>query len=114
VNLKVQEAESAGSCPVASNHMSDINITYSVDCHQDRSKETVQSMLLALEDKYAIKHEFINEQECALTGSGVTGQLTLEDKVINIHAKLGFFMLPFKSVIETEIINKLNEYFNNH
>ena len=91
--------------------MSEINITYPLDCHKDHSKKTVLSMLNALEEKYAIKHEFINEQECTLSGSGVSGQLNLENNSIEIYAKLGFFMTPFKSTIETEILNKLNEYF---
>ncbi len=94
--------------------MSEINITYPVDCHKDHSKETVQAMLHALEDKYGIKHQFVDEHECTLSGSGVSGQLTLEDDGIEIYAKLGFFMMPFKSIIETEIINKLNEYFATH
>ena len=94
--------------------MSEINITYPLDCHKDHSKETVELMLHALEEKYAIKHEFINEQECTLSGTGVSGQLTLEEADIKIYAKLGFFMLPFKSTIETEIVNKLNEYFAKH
>jgi len=94
--------------------MSEINITYPVDCHKDHSKVTVQSMLHALDEKYSIKHEFVNEHECTLSGSGVSGQLTLEDDGIEIYAKLGFFMIPFKRIIETEIINKLNEYFATH
>lgn len=94
--------------------MSEINISYPLDCHKDHSKKTVQSMLHALQQKYAIKHHFTNEHECTLSGSGVSGKLTLEDDGIEIHAKLGFFMMPFKSVIESEIINKLDEYFASH
>ena len=94
--------------------MSEINITYPLDCHKDHSKETVQSMLHALEEKYGIKHNFVDEHECTLSGSGVSGNLTLDDDGIEIYAKLGFLMMPFKSVIETEILNKLNEYFATH
>lgn len=94
--------------------MSEINITYPLDCHKDHSKETVQKLLSALEEKYAIKHQFINDQACTLSGTGVSGQLTLEEDGISIYAKLGFFMTPFKSIIETEIINKLNESFAAH
>ncbi len=95
--------------------MSDIKIHYPLDCHIDHSKETVQGLLVALEEKYAIKHKFIDEHECELKGSGVTGKLQLLEDCIDISAKLGFFMLPFKSIIETEIISKLNEKFQaNH
>ena len=94
--------------------MSEINIHYPLDCHKDHSKKTVQHLLVALKDKYSINHEFINDHQCTLSGSGVKGQLTLADDGIEIFAKLGFFMLPFKSIIETEIINKLNEYFATH
>ena len=91
--------------------MSEINISYPLDCHIDDSKETLQMLLDALEQKYAIKHEFIDEHACKLSGSGVNGQLTFDESSIEIHARLGFFMIPFKTVIETEIINKLDESF---
>lgn len=91
--------------------MSDIEINYPLDCHIDHSKDTVQSLLTALEDKYSIKHEFTDEHHCKLSGSGVSGQLQLKEDCIDISVQLGFFMLPFKSVIETELINKLNEKF---
>lgn len=91
--------------------MSEINISYPLDCHIDDSKETLLSLLHALEDKYAIRHEFISEHECNLSGSGVSGILTLDEESIEIHAKLGFFMIPFKTVIEAEIRNKLDESF---
>ncbi len=92
--------------------MSEINISYPLDCHIDHSKETLQSLLVALENKYSIKHEFTSDHECNLSGSGVSGQLTLDDDGIEIYAKLGFFMIPFKTVIEAEIMNKLEESFS--
>ncbi|TDR16276.1 polyhydroxyalkanoic acid system family protein [Marinicella litoralis] len=92
--------------------MSEINITYPLECHIDHSKQTLQTMLNALRDKYAIQHEFVTETECRLSGSGVTGNLLIKDDGIEIYAKLGFFMIPFKSVIENEINNKLDECFD--
>ncbi len=91
--------------------MSEINISYPLECHIDHSKETIQTLLNALENKYSIKHEFTSEHECTLSGSGVSGQLVLDDEGIEIYAKLGFFMIPFKTVIEAEIMNKLDESF---
>lgn len=93
--------------------MSDITINYPLECHIEHSKATVQALLEALEEKYAIKHEFIDEHACNLTGTGVKGQLQLLDDCIDIQAKLSFLMLPFKSVIEAEIISKLDEKFKN-
>lgn len=91
--------------------MSEININYPFDCHIAHSKETLKTMLKALEEKYAIQHQFESETECKLSGAGVNGQLTIHDDSIDIYAKLGFFMVPFKSMIEKEIIDKLNEHF---
>lgn len=91
--------------------MSEININYPLDCSIDHSKSTVQSLLNALADKYSINHEFIDEETCTLSGSGVSGQLSISAQGIDIYAKLGFFMIPFKSVIETEILAKLDESF---
>ena len=59
--------------------MSEINITYPLECHIDHSKQTLQTMLNALRDKYAIQHEFVTETECRLSGSGVTGNLLIKD-----------------------------------
>lgn len=91
--------------------MSEIKINYPFDCHIDHSKETLKSMLRALEEKYAIQHQFKSETECKLSGAGINGHLTINDDSIDIYAKLGFFMMPFKSTIESEILNKLNEHF---
>ena len=91
--------------------MSEINISYPLECHIEHSKETTQSLLNALEKKYAIQHVFINEHECKLSGSGVSGQLTIHEDGLEIFVKLGFFMIPFKSVIENEINSKLEETF---
>jgi len=91
--------------------MSEINIHYPLDCHKDHSKQTVQKLLFALKEKYSIDHDFINDHQCTLTGSGVSGQLNIEDGGVEIYAKLGFLMMPFKNIIESEIINKLNESF---
>ncbi|MCB1584234.1 MAG: polyhydroxyalkanoic acid system family protein [Marinicella sp.] len=93
--------------------MSEICINYPFDCHIDHSKETLKVMLNALEEKYAIQHHFISESECNLSGAGVNGQLTIHNDSIDIYAKLGFFMMPFKSIIEKEILDKLNEHFLN-
>ena len=91
--------------------MSEININYPFDCHIDHSKETLKAMLRALEEKYSIQHYFESETECTLSGTGVNGQLIIHDESIDIYAKLGFFMIPFKSIIEKEILDKLNEHF---
>jgi len=91
--------------------MSEINIHYPLECHIDHSKQTLQTMLTALQEKYSIQHEFYSETECNLSGSGVNGNVSINDDGIEIYAKLGFFMIPFKSVIENEIINKLNKCF---
>lgn len=92
--------------------MSEININYPLDCHFDHSKKTLKSMLDLLHQKYGIEHDFYCESACTLSGSGVNGKLSIEDEGIIIYAKLGFFMIPFKSVIENEIVNKLDETFN--
>ena len=91
--------------------MSEINLTYPLDCDIEHAKATVQGMLHALQEKYAINHQFVSEHECHLSGSGVDGQLLIKDDEINVYAKLGFFMSPFKSVIETEIVKQLDQCF---
>ncbi|MFC3193665.1 polyhydroxyalkanoic acid system family protein [Marinicella sediminis] len=92
--------------------MSEININYPVDCQADESLETMTHLLQLLEQKYGITHQFINDRECQLSGSGVKGQVQINDEGIEIFARLGFFMIPFKSVIETEILTKLDEHFS--
>ena len=92
--------------------MSEIKINYPVDCQLDESVETMSHLLQLLEQKYGIRHRFENDHECTLSGSGVDGQVYIGEDGIEIFAKLGFFMIPFKSVIETEIISKLDEHFS--
>jgi len=91
--------------------MSKINLTYPLDCHIEHAKTTLQGMLHALQEKYAINHDFVSEHECHLSGAGVDGQVFIKDNEIEVYAKLGFFMAPFKSVIEAEIIKQLDKCF---
>ena len=92
--------------------MSEINIHYPLDCHIDHSKKTMKTLLQLLEEKYAIKSKFSSDTVCSLSGSGVSGQLLIHEDNIEIFAKLGFFMAPFKAIIENEIRNKLDECFS--
>ena len=72
----------------------------------------VTELLHKLEDKYGIAHEFTCDDQCDLTGSGINGQLKIDDDGIEIDAKLGFMMMAFKAMIETEIKTKLDETFS--
>ncbi|MCF6318192.1 MAG: polyhydroxyalkanoic acid system family protein [Proteobacteria bacterium] len=91
--------------------MSKINIKYEVTCDAEQSNQLIKTLLLALEDKYGIRHKYTDTYTCQLEGSGVTGELFIHDDRVEIDARLGFFMIPFKTVIENEIISKLNESF---
>lgn len=92
--------------------MSEININYPVECQLEESVETMRHLLQLLEQKYGIKHQFEDDHVCLLSGSGVDGQVNIGEDGIEIFARLGFFMIPFKSVIENEIITKLDEHFS--
>lgn len=92
--------------------MSKIYINYPCSEHpKEVITAKVAELLHKLEDKYGICHEFTEDNNCQLSGSGINGQVTIHDDGIEIDAKLGFMMMAFKGMIENEIQTKLDETF---
>lgn len=93
--------------------MSKIFINYPCDEHpKEEIKARVIELLQKLEDKYGITHEFTSDDACDLSGTGVTGQVNIDDNGIAIEASLGFMMMAFKGMIESELMTKLDEAFD--
>ncbi len=92
--------------------MSRIFINYPCKEHpKGEIREKVLKLLQKLENKYGINYEFTSNDACQLSGSGISGVVTIKQNSIAINASLGLMMMAFKSVIEEEIMNKLNEIF---
>ncbi|WP_395375264.1 polyhydroxyalkanoic acid system family protein [Marinicella sp. W31] len=91
--------------------MASLFIEYPINTDADSCRKTIDELMLKLQEKYGLQHNRLDEVTCRIEGSGVSGQIDQNDDHIIIEASLGFFMMPMKSLIESEIIKQLDESF---
>ena len=91
--------------------MAQISIEYPINTDADSCRETIDTLMVKLQEKYGLEHSRLDDATCRIEGSGVSGQIDQTENSIVIEASLGFFMLPLKSVIESEIIKQLDKSF---
>lgn len=91
--------------------MSKIDITRTHALPIEQGRTVLKKFAEELTGKYGGSY---NETDEGLTfkGPGIEGQIVLDPRVVNIKAKLGLLMGPFKSAIEQQINEKMDEVLN--
>lgn len=91
--------------------MSKIDITRPHALPIEQGRTVLKKFAEELTSKYGGSY---NETDEGLTfkGPGIEGQIVLDPRIVNIKAKLGLLMGPFKSAIEQQINEKMDEVLN--
>ena len=90
--------------------MSNIEISHEHFCDEKNNAcEIAESMLDELANDYGLQITSDGNGYYQFTGSGIQGEVTIDDSAINLNATLGFLMMAMKPVIEQGIQKKLDK-----
>jgi len=88
--------------------MSKIDITRNHTLSVDQGRKVLKKFAEELTGKYGGSYSETDEG-LTFKGPGIEGQIFLDPRVVKIKAKLGLLMGPFKSAIEQQINEKMDE-----
>lgn len=92
--------------------MSKIDISRNHTLPVEQGRKVLKKFAEELTSKYGGSYSETTEG-LTFKGPGIEGQITLDQRVVNLKAKLGLLMGPFKGAIEQQINEKMDEVFAN-
>lgn len=90
--------------------MSDISITYPINDNPLTIKKAIENMLASL-NEYNIVNQYIGQECYHIKGTGIKGHVQQNTDSIEINISLGLMMRPMKTMLESEIMKKLQQTF---
>lgn len=90
--------------------MPDIHITRAHTMPVNEVRQVVERLADKLQRKFGLEPRW-EGNTLHISRSGVTGQIAFDDKQVQVDVRLGLLLAPLKSTVETEILDKLDEYF---
>lgn len=92
--------------------MSHIQISHNHSCvDKTEACQRAETMLEDIANDYGLEIHHDGEGHFDFSGSGISGQVTIDDDSVNLDASLGFLMLAMKGAIEAGIQKKLDKTF---
>lgn len=85
-----------------------ISVERAHDLGREVAKQKAEVLMQKLADKYSIKSEWSGDT-VKLTGSGVTGTVSVLDDLIKIEVEIGLLMSAFSGTIKGEIEKALDK-----
>jgi len=92
--------------------MNKISISHNHNHEKDKACHKAELMLEELADKYGLDIESDGIGNITFSGSGIDGEVNIDQNQITIKATLGFLMIAMKPVISNEISSKLKNIFS--
>jgi putative polyhydroxyalkanoate system protein len=90
--------------------MSHINIRRAHSLDRDKLRRLAEEMAVHLDNKFGLKYHW-KEDTLYFERSGVSGHIQVEPSALQIQARLGFLLSPFKSRFEREIHDYMDRLF---
>jgi putative polyhydroxyalkanoate system protein len=85
-----------------------ISVERAHDLGREVAKQKAEVLMQKLADKYSIKSEWSGDT-VKLTGSGVTGTVSVLDDLIKVEVEIGLLMSAFSGTIKGEIEKALDK-----
>ena len=82
--------------------MSDIRITRAHKRSKDQVRQLAEGIAAQLADEYQVQYEWVGDA-IQFKRSGVSGTIAINDQDIDVTAKLGMLVKPFKAKIASGI-----------
>jgi putative polyhydroxyalkanoate system protein len=94
--------------------MSEIRITRRHDLPPEQARAAAEQMARGLRKKHGLDYQWADDERLCFRGPGVQGELAVECEQVTVVVSLGFFLAPFKGVLEQEIHEYFDERFGTH
>ncbi|MBL8259095.1 MAG: polyhydroxyalkanoic acid system family protein [Candidatus Competibacteraceae bacterium] len=91
--------------------MSHIAIHRAHRLNPEQVRQATEEFIARLAERYEITYHWQGDS-LYFERTGIGGQIDLEPGAIRINARLGFLLAPLKSVLEQEIHQRLDEFFD--
>jgi len=75
----------------------------------DQAKASVETIVVNLAEEFGVKYHW-EDETVRFKGSGAKGYMTVLPDRLELKLELGFMLLPFKSRIEREMHEYLDEF----
>lgn len=84
----------------------DVHRAHTLD--KDHAREAAEALAQDLSSQFDLNYQWEGDH-LKFKRSGVKGQLDITDDDLHVHLELGLLLRPFKSKIESEIHNQLDQ-----
>ncbi|MGO1693966.1 MAG: polyhydroxyalkanoic acid system family protein [Marinobacter sp.] len=84
----------------------DVHRAHTLD--KDHAREAAEALAQDLSSQFDLNYQWEGDH-LKFKRSGVKGQLNITDDDLHVHLELGLLLRPFKSKIESEIHNQLDQ-----
>jgi putative polyhydroxyalkanoate system protein len=75
-------------------------------------RERARSLAERLESRHHMRARWLGDDVVAIKGSGVEGQLSIDDTQVAVDVKLGLLAAPFQGKLRSEIQRYLDEHIS--
>lgn len=90
--------------------MSHINIHRNHELSQERARRAAEAVAAHLNERFELHYRWEGDA-LYFERSGISGRMEVGERDVRIIARLGFLLLPLKSLFENEIHRYLDELF---
>jgi len=90
--------------------MSHINIYRTHELSQERARRAAEAVAAHLNERFELHYRWEGDA-LYFERSGISGRMEVGERDVRIMARLGFLLLPLKSLFENEIHRYLDELF---
>jgi putative polyhydroxyalkanoate system protein len=77
----------------------------------EEARRRIDGLARELGDKYGLTSRWTSDTVAEVTGSGATGQITVEPEQVDVTLDLPFVLSPMKGRIESRIRDELQKLF---
>ena len=85
----------------------DVHRAHTLD--KDHAREAAEALAQDLSSQFDLNYQWEGDH-LKFKRSGVKGQLNITDDDLHVHLELGLLLRPFKSQIQSEIHNPLDQF----
>ncbi|GAB3273952.1 polyhydroxyalkanoic acid system family protein [Parahaliea aestuarii] len=91
--------------------MAGFRLTKAYTMPRDELREAAEGLAARLEQQHGVRSSWRGDS-VRIKGSGVDGELSFEDGVVDVSVRLGLLASPFKKMLQAEVQRYLDEHIH--